>query len=131
VTWYDDSKATAPHAVIAAVEGFDRVVLIAGGRNKGLDLGALAGVASRLVGVVGIGEAGPEVVAAFDGVTPAVPTTLASSMAEAVAAAAAMATAGDAVLLSPGCASFDWYENYGQRGDDFAARVRELIGSAP
>ncbi len=130
VTWYDDSKATAPHAVIAAVEGFDRVVLIAGGRNKGLDLGALAGVASRLVGVVGIGEAGPEVVAAFDGVTPAVPTTFASSMAEAVAAAAAMATAGDAVLLSPGCASFDWYENYGQRGDDFAARVRDLVGSA-
>lgn len=131
VTWYDDSKATAPHAVIAAVAGFDRVVLIAGGRNKGLDLGALGGVASHVVGVVGIGEAGPEVVAAFDGVTPAVPTTLASSMAEAVAAAAAMATAGDAVLLSPGCASFDWYENYGQRGDDFAARVRELIGSAP
>jgi UDP-N-acetylmuramoylalanine--D-glutamate ligase len=117
--------------VIAAVAGFDRVVLIAGGRNKGLDLGALGGVASHVVGVVGIGEAGPEVVAAFDGVTPAVPTTLASSMAEAVAAAAAMATAGDAVLLSPGCASFDWYENYGQRGDDFAARVRELIGSAP
>ena len=46
----------------------------------------------------------------------------------AVAAAAELAVAGDVVLLSPGCASFDWYASYGERGDDFAAQVRALIG---
>ena len=74
--WYDDSKATAPHATLAALSGFDSVVLVAGGRNKGLDLGALS-VASRSCGaVVGIGESGPEVVAAFADV----PGDVASSM---------------------------------------------------
>jgi UDP-N-acetylmuramoylalanine--D-glutamate ligase len=48
-------------------------------------------------------------------------------MAEAVRAAASMAGAGDVVLLSPGCASFDWYGSYSERGDDFVARVRELV----
>ena len=74
--------------------------------------------------VVGIGEAGPEVVAAF---ADLVPTTLAGSMDEAVAAARGFAEAGDAVVLSPGCASFDWYRNYGERGDDFARAVREAL----
>lgn len=128
VRWYDDSKATAPHAVVAAVSGFDRVVLIAGGRNKGLDLSVLADLAERVVGVVGIGEAGPDVVAAFAGGD--VPTHVAESMRDAVGAAAAMAGAGDAVLLSPGCASFDWYGSYAERGDDFAAEVRRRIGVA-
>lgn len=125
VRWFDDSKATAPHATLAAVAGFDSVVLIAGGRNKGLDLGALAGVADRVRAVVGIGEAGPEVVAAF----PDHRSTLVASMAEAVAAAAGMAAPGDVVLLSPGCASFDWYRSYGERGDDFVACVRALASS--
>jgi UDP-N-acetylmuramoylalanine--D-glutamate ligase len=52
-----------------------------------------------------------------------VPTALATSMEEAVAQAAAVAVAGDAVLLSPGCASFDWYRSYAARGDDFARIV--------
>ena len=126
VRWYDDSKATAPHAVVAAVGGFDSVVLIAGGRNKGLDLSTLSRVRDRVRGVVGIGEAGAEVVAAF----PGRPSAVADSMAAAVRTASTMATRGDAVLLSPGCASFDWYDNYGQRGDDFAAEVRALVGSS-
>lgn len=128
VAYYDDSKATAPHAVIAAAGGFESVVLVAGGRNKGLDLSQLAVLRPHLRGVVGIGEAGPEVVAAFGGAGTGLPTALASSMSEAVALAAAMAEDGDAVLLSPGCASFDWYSNYGERGDDFAAEVRALPG---
>jgi UDP-N-acetylmuramoylalanine--D-glutamate ligase len=74
--------------------------------------------------VVGIGEAGPDVVAAFRG---KVPVHLAGSMDEAVAAARGEAEPGDAVVLSPGCASFDWYRNYGERGDDFARAVREAI----
>jgi UDP-N-acetylmuramoylalanine--D-glutamate ligase len=124
VRYYDDSKATDPHAVVAALRSFDSAVLIAGGRNKGLDLSVLAEEAAHVRAVVGIGEAGPDVVAAF---ADAVPTTLAGSMDEAVAAARRFAEAGDAVVLSPGCASFDWYRNYGERGDDFARAVREAL----
>ncbi|UDY35975.1 UDP-N-acetylmuramoyl-L-alanine--D-glutamate ligase [Dermatobacter hominis] len=123
VRWYDDSKATAPHATLAALRGFDSVVLVAGGRNKGLDLGELHLGADHVRAVVGIGESGAEVLAAF----PDRPGRLATSMAEAVASAAELAEGGDVVLLSPGCASFDWYGSYSERGDDFAARVRELV----
>jgi UDP-N-acetylmuramoylalanine--D-glutamate ligase len=127
VRFYDDSKATTPHAAAAAIAGFDSVVLIAGGRNKGLDLGMLAGSAGSIRAVVAIGEAAPEVAAAFAGVRP---VTRAASMDEAVRAAVGLARPGDAVLLSPGCASFDWYGSYGERGDDFARAVREVAGAA-
>lgn len=121
VDWYDDSKATTPASVLAAVAGFDSVVLIAGGRNKGLDLSVLAAAVPPVRAAVGIGEAGPEVVAAFSGL---VPTAVAASMEEAVERAADLARPGDAVLLSPGCASFDWYGSYAARGDDFARIVQ-------
>lgn len=123
VRYYDDSKATTPASVRAALRGFESVVLIAGGRNKGLDLRSLAGEGGRVRAVVAIGEAAEEVVAAFAGTAP---VTVAPSMVGAVAAAAATARPGDVVLLSPGCASFDWYRNYAERGDDFAACVRAL-----
>jgi UDP-N-acetylmuramoylalanine--D-glutamate ligase len=67
------------------------------------------------------------VAAAFAGVRP---VTRAGSMDEAVRAAVDLARPGDAVLLSPGCASFDWYGSYGERGDDFVRAVREVTGSA-
>ena len=118
--YYDDSKATTPASVVAATRGFDSVVLIAGGRNKGLALGALTAVADRVRAVVAIGEAAPEVEAAFAGVRP---VTRARSMDDAVTAARDLAQAGDVVLLSPGCASFDWYRYYAERGDDFASAV--------
>ena len=124
VRWYDDSKATNPHAAVAAVRGFDSVVLVAGGRNKGLDLAPLSEAADRIRAVVAIGEAAPQVVAAFAGRRP---VRVAGSMAEAVAAAADAARQGDVVLLSPGCASFDWYRSYAERGDDFAAAVHALL----
>ena len=127
VRYYDDSKATTPASVLAALRGFRSVVLIAGGRNKGLDLRPLAGEAGRIRSVVAIGDAAPELEAAFSG---AVPVTVATSMADAVRNAAAAAREGDAVLLSPGCASYDWYRNYAERGDDFAACVATLV-SAP
>jgi UDP-N-acetylmuramoylalanine--D-glutamate ligase len=127
VRFYDDSKATTPHAAATAVAGFESVVLIAGGRNKGLDLGVLAESAGPIRAVVAIGEAAPEVVAAFDGVRP---VTRAGSMDDAVRAAVDLARPGDAVLLSPGCASFDWYGSYGERGDDFARAVGDATGAA-
>lgn len=122
VRWFDDSKATAPHASRAALAGFDSVVLIAGGRNKGLDLGAMSEGVGNVRAVVGIGESAAEVLAAFEGVE----STVADSMEEAVGAAAEMARSGDVVLLSPGCASFDWYRSYAERGGAFAAAVRRL-----
>ncbi len=125
VRFYDDSKATAPHATLAALSGFDSVVLIAGGRNKGLDLGGLVAGSSRLRHVVAIGDAAAEISAAFSG---RVPVNVAATMDGAVADAAASARSGDVVLLSPGCASFDWYRSYAERGDDFARAVHELIG---
>jgi len=124
VQWYDDSKATNPHAALAAIDGFDSVVLIAGGQNKGLDLRALARSADRVRAVVAIGEAAAEVESAFGSMRP---VQRARSMRDAVSRAAGLARAGDAVLLSPGCASFDWYEGYGARGDDFANAVHELL----
>lgn len=125
VRWYDDSKATTPASVATAVSAFDSVVLIAGGRNKGLDLGVLRALSGRIRAVVAIGEAAPLVADAFAG---SVPVVTAASMDEAVAAAADLARPGDAVLLSPGCASYDWYRNYGERGDDFARAVNALVG---
>ena len=123
VRWYDDSKATTPASVVAAVSGFPSVVLIAGGRNKGLRLDALREVAGHIRSVVAIGDAADDVEATFAGLRP---VERAASMDEAVAAAQRAARAGDAVLLSPGCASYDWYRNYGERGDDFARAVMAL-----
>ena len=91
VAWYDDSKATTPAAVRAGVSGFSSVVLIAGGRNKGLDLSDLAGTVPPVRAVVAIGEASNEVTSAFFG---QVPVRQAGSMAEAVDAAMSLAVAG-------------------------------------
>jgi UDP-N-acetylmuramoylalanine--D-glutamate ligase len=129
VQWYDDSKATNPDATLRALESFDSVVLLAGGRNKGLDLGVLAHEAARLRAVVAFGEAAPEVARSFGDLVPVVTVR---SMRDAVRAAAERAQPGDAVLLSPACASFDAYANYGERGDDFAAEVRSItVDGAP
>lgn len=131
VAWYDDSKATTPHAVVAALQGFPSVVLVAGGRNKNLDLGELAQALDHVKAVVAIGEAADEVAAVFDGKRPV--TVVGGSghrMAEAVRAAQHLAAPGDVVLLSPACASYDWYRSYAHRGDDFAAEVRRLLGVA-
>jgi UDP-N-acetylmuramoylalanine--D-glutamate ligase len=128
VRWYDDSKATTPASVVTAASAFESVVLIAGGRNKGLDLGDLGALAGRVHAVVAIGEAAPLVEKAFAGT--GVSVLVAESMDAAVAAAASLARAGDAVLLSPGCASYDWYGNYAERGDDFARAVHALAAGA-
>ena len=124
IAFYNDSKATVPHAVNTAISGFDSVVLIAGGKNKGLDLTEMAESVDRIRSVVALGHAADEVAAAFDGLRP---VERAGNMVEAVNAAVASAEPGDVVLLSPGCASFDQYENYGARGDDFIRVVHELI----
>ena len=126
LTFYNDSKATTPHAALTAIRAFDSLVLIAGGRNKGLDLSSLGSEPQRIRGVVAIGEAAPLVTDVFEGICE---VRQASSMAAAVAAAADMSAPGDAIVLSPACASFDWYPEggYPARGDDFRACVRAWI----
>ena len=122
VTYYDDSKATTPHATVAALRGFETAVLIAGGRNKGLDLTELLDAVDHVSSVVAFGEAAGEVAEAFAADRPVL---LAHSMREAVDLAADAAAPGAAVLLSPACASFDSYSGYAARGDDFARIVKE------
>jgi len=122
--WYDDSKATSPHAALTAIRSFERIVLIAGGRNKDLDLSQMASEPKRMVGVVSIGDDADAIRRAFDGVCVVRDAT---SMEEAVALAHAMALGGATVLLSPGCTSYDWYNNYNERGDDFQDTVRKYF----
>lgn len=124
VQWFDDSKATTPHAVLTAVAAFDSVVLVAGGRNKGLDLSVLSATVPPVRAVVAIGEAADEVAAVFRGRCPV--ECVVTDMTEAVRTADALAVPGDAVVLSPGCASFDWFSSYAERGDVFATAVRAL-----
>jgi UDP-N-acetylmuramoylalanine--D-glutamate ligase len=110
-----------------AIRAFDHVVLIAGGLNKGLDLAPMAAEPQRIRAVVAIGDAADVIASTFAGVAPVV---RAGSMAEAVDRAGGLARPGDVVLLSPGCASFDWYPDggYPARGDDFKRLVHERIG---
>ena len=123
VSYYNDSKATSPHAAQAALTSFDRIVLIAGGKNKGLDLTSMASQPKRMRAVVATGHSAALIEDAFSGICT---VAVAGSMEEAVHAARRLAQPGDVVLLSPGCTSYDWYSNYGERGDDFARCVHNL-----
>jgi UDP-N-acetylmuramoylalanine--D-glutamate ligase len=123
VRFVDNSKATNPHATIAAVGEADGVVLIAGGHAKGIDLSPLASLAPRLAGVIAIGSSAAEVRAVFEG---RVPVRDAGSIEEATMLAFSMASAGGTVLLAPACASWDMFRDYAERGDRFAAAARAL-----
>jgi UDP-N-acetylmuramoylalanine--D-glutamate ligase len=126
VSFYDDSKATNVASVLAGLDGFERpFVLICGGRAKqGDDIGALRAVLARQGrGVVAIGESAQQFLAMANGV---VPCMHAKDMHEAVRMASEMARPGDAVLLSPACASWDMYRSFVHRGEVFAAAVASL-----
>lgn len=125
VEWVDDSKATNPHAAAAATAAYDSVVLIAGGRNKGLDLAPMAAMPG-VRHVITMGESAAELGALFDEAS----VTRVSGMDEAVSVADRIAEPGDTILLAPGCASFDMYPSYGARGDAFRAAARRLKGGA-
>ena len=124
VRYVDDSKSTNPAAVIAALQTYDRpIVLIAGGRSKGSEFGAMgAQIRERAVALVAIGETAGEILRAAEGVTG----VTASSMEEAVRRARELAMPGGVVLLSPGCASFDMFASAEDRGDRFASAVAAL-----
>jgi UDP-N-acetylmuramoylalanine--D-glutamate ligase len=123
VRFMDDSKATNPHAALGAIAGMRGVVLVAGGRSKGVDLSPLAAATPSLAAVVVLGEAADELTALFEG---RVPVRRAASIEEAVSEGSILAPAGGAVVLAPACASQDMFRDYVERGDRFAAAVRSL-----
>jgi UDP-N-acetylmuramoylalanine--D-glutamate ligase len=132
VAWVDDSKATNPHAARASLLGYPRVVWVAGGQLKGVDIAELvAEVGGRLAGAVLMGEDRGAVAAALARHAPEVPVIVVDStddgaMTEVVHAAAGLARPGDTVLLAPAAASYDMFSGYAARGDAFAAAAREL-----
>jgi UDP-N-acetylmuramoylalanine--D-glutamate ligase len=123
VRFFDDSKATNIGATLKSLEAFvEPVILLAGGVGKGVDFGLLAQAAPRLRLVVAYGESAAEVEAALEGTTA---VERAGNFAQAFATAAERAHPGDVVLLAPGCASFDEFRGYADRGRRFA----ELLGA--
>ncbi|MQA25023.1 MAG: UDP-N-acetylmuramoyl-L-alanine--D-glutamate ligase, partial [Micromonosporaceae bacterium] len=132
VAYVDDSKATNPHAALGSLLAYPRVVWIAGGQLKGVDVDELVTrAADRLVAVVLIGIDRSRVAEALARHAPQVPVrdvarTDDGAMTEAVGAAAAMARPGDTVLLAPAAASFDMFRGYADRGEAFAAAAAGL-----
>ncbi|MDP3478857.1 MAG: UDP-N-acetylmuramoyl-L-alanine--D-glutamate ligase [Desulfoprunum sp.] len=125
VIYYDDSKATNTGAVLSALAQIGgKVVLIAGGKDKGDDYTLLRkSVKDKARKVILIGEAADLLEKALFGTAP---LGRAQSMEEAVQLARAVAEPGDAVLLSPACASFDMFKSYAHRGEVFVAAVERL-----
>jgi UDP-N-acetylmuramoylalanine--D-glutamate ligase len=126
VTFVNDSKATNPHAVLAGLAGQSDVVLIAGGRTKGVDLSPLLAAAPQLTGVVAIGEAAKDLSELFATAQPPVPVRLASSMDEAVDLAYGLADGHGSVILAPAGASQDMFRDYRERGERFASAAGKL-----
>ena len=123
VNWYNDSKGTNVGATLAALQGMPgKVVLIAGGLGKGQDFTPLkAAVAAKARAVVLLGQDAAVIERAVAGAASVVRV---KDMDEAVEQAANLAHAGDTVLLSPACASFDMFKGYDHRGEVFTAAVR-------
>jgi UDP-N-acetylmuramoylalanine--D-glutamate ligase len=131
VEYFNDSKATNPDAVLKALTAFSGrpIVLLLGGRNKGNDFHGVARASAACCRcVIAFGEARHEIISAFsEGDTP---VRSAPSMREALGLARACAHSGDAVVLSPACASFDEFKDYTERGDVFRESVSIIAGRA-
>jgi UDP-N-acetylmuramoylalanine--D-glutamate ligase len=125
VRWVNDSQATIPAAAIAALDAFEEpIVLIAGGKDKGLEYAGFAdAIARRVRASVLIGETADELAALIG---DRVRVERATSMEEAVSAAARLAEPGDVGLLAPAAASFDMFVDYAARGDAFRSAVASL-----
>jgi len=129
VEFYNDSKGTNVGATVAAVEGLGQridghILLIAGGVGKGADFKSLVPIINRWgKEVILIGQDAVEIATNFDA---DIKTYFATDMRDAVKVAYANAAPGDAVLLSPACASFDMYENFQHRGESFISSVENL-----
>jgi UDP-N-acetylmuramoylalanine--D-glutamate ligase len=135
VRWVDDSKATNPHAAASSLAAYPGAVWIVGGLLKGVDISSLvAGSGSGARAAIVIGTDRTAVVDAFERHAPSVRVIEVDDadtedvMVRAVAIAADVAEEGDTVLLAPAAASFDQFRSYGDRGERFAAAVRQRLG---
>ncbi len=126
VSWINDSKATNIGACVAALQGYNKkVILIAGGDAKGADINELIPVVKEKVKtVILMGKDASKIDTAING---SVPTYIVKNVKQAVKLAATLVDDGDSVLLSPACASIDQYKNYQDRGDKFTSAVMELV----
>lgn len=130
ISWVNDSKATNIGAASTALSNLEsRVVWIAGGQGKGADFTELKdAVGANVAHLILFGEDADDIEAVLDGVLP---IDRVNSMSEAVVVAAQHAQAGDVVLLSPACASFDMFRSFEHRGDEFMASVQShVVGGA-
>jgi UDP-N-acetylmuramoylalanine--D-glutamate ligase len=126
VGWYNDSKSTTAESITAAVSAFKHVYLIAGGRDKGCEFEAVnEALRKHARAVYLIGEASQRIKSIWDGI---VPIHVSNSLEDAVNSIHAVAKNGDAVVMSPGCSSFDMFKNYEERGAIFRKLVKELPG---
>ena len=125
VHYYNDSKATNVEGVLRALDSFSKpVLLLMGGRDKGSNFSELQDhIRAHAKELIVMGEAAEAIRAALGQLLP---TKVAASMQDAVTTAFQDADPEDVVLFSPGCASFDWYSNYAERGDDFRRAVEEI-----
>jgi UDP-N-acetylmuramoylalanine--D-glutamate ligase len=133
VSFYDDSIATSPERSMAALASFDEpIILLAGGRDKHLPMDDWARmICQRVAGVVLFGEAGDLIRSALDQTGyPTERIKMSTSIQSAVQAALELAAPGHVVLLSPGCTSNDMFRDFVERGQVFAAAVRQLAGEA-
>jgi UDP-N-acetylmuramoylalanine--D-glutamate ligase len=126
VGWYNDSKSTTAESIIAAVKAFEHVYLIAGGRDKGCEFEAVNdALGKHAKAVYLIGEAAQRIQSIWNGI---IPIHLAPSLEAAIKSIHAIAQKGDAVVMSPGCSSFDMFKNYEERGAIFRQTVKNLPG---
>lgn len=128
----NDSIATTPEAAIAALQAFDEpVVLLAGGYDKQVDLEPLVHTIGRRVRAVAfLGSTGPDMARQLSRQPASPPHCVASSLPDAVRWAMDHSRPGDVVLLSPGCASYDWFQSFEDRGRQFAALASQLATGA-
>ena len=129
ICWYNDSKATTPQSAITALEAFDRpIIIIAGGYDKNLPFDELGQkIATNTKAAILIGQTAPKIAESIQ-LFPEAGTRvqIVDSLAEAIQLAARLAVNGDVVLLSPACASYDMFDNFQHRGQEFTELVREV-----
>jgi UDP-N-acetylmuramoylalanine--D-glutamate ligase len=136
VKWYNDSKATTPQSAIASLEAFEQpVIIIAGGYDKNLPFDELGErIAQKAKAAILIGETAKKIAgtiekkSATENTEKRIKVEVVDSLAAAVGLARELAVGGDVVLLSPGCASYDMFDNFQQRGEEFTRLAHQVSG---